>query len=140
MPIDFSLILLYNLVVPKQNIFINSLTDREKGVRKMPQTILIGYEIKIGTFPNEKTGEMIPYNNRILRFITDVGATSENVGYSPFKVKLKMQEIAKCLNLAANDSLVNDTLNKNLNKEFDVLWSPRDDSMVCVGVRLHPKS
>lgn len=101
----------------------------------MAQTVLIGYEIKTGKFPNEKTGELINYNNRILRFITDTGATSDNIGFSPFEVKLKMEDIAKSLGIGQNDNYVNDTLNKYLNKEFDVIYAPRNGSMVCVGIR-----
>lgn len=101
----------------------------------MAQTILIGYEIKIGKFPNEKTGQLVEYNNRILRFISDSGATPENVGYSPFEVKLKMTELAKSLGIGANDNFVNDTLTKNLNKEFEVSFAPKNGAMVCVGAR-----
>lgn len=102
----------------------------------MAKTVLIGYEIKTGRFPNEKTGELIPYNNRVLRFITDSGTSLDNIGFSQFEVKLKMEEVARCFGIGLNDQYVNETLSKNLHKEFEVLWAPKNGSMTCVGFRL----
>lgn len=106
----------------------------------MSKTVLIGFEIRSGSFPNEKTGELVPFNNRVLRFITDSGVTSENIGFSQFEVKLKMEDVAKCFGIGKNDQYVNETLAKNLHKEFEVLWAPKNGSMTCVGFRLLPKS
>lgn len=106
----------------------------------MSKTVLIGYEIKTGKFPNEKTGELIPYNNRVLRFITDSGVTSENIGFSQFEVKLKMEDVARSFGIGINDQFVNETLSKNLHKEFEIHWAPKNGSMTCVGFRLLPKS
>ena len=101
----------------------------------MSQTILIGYEIKSGSFPNEKTGELIPYNNRELRFITDAGATKDNIGFASFKEKFKMKDLAACFGVAENDKFVNDVLNQSLHKEFELSYAPRNDGMVCVAAR-----
>ena len=101
----------------------------------MSKTILIGYEIKIGTFTSDKTGEVLAYDNRVLRFVTDSGAKEDNVGFSQFKVKLKLADLAKYLGVAANDNLVNDVLKNNLHHEFELAWAPINDSMECVGLR-----
>ena len=106
----------------------------------MSKAILIGYEIKSGTFPNEKTGELISYNNRVLRFITNDGETKDNIGYAPFEVKFKMADLAKSLGVGEGDGFVNDCLSTNLHKEFEIHWRPVNGSMTCVGVSLVKRS
>ena len=101
----------------------------------MSKTILIGYEIKTGTFTSDKSGEVIPYNNRFLRFITDSGSKEDNVGFSQFIVKTKLADLAGYLGIAANDNLVNDVLKNNLHREFELAWAPINDTMQCVGLR-----
>lgn len=104
------------------------------------KTILIGYEIKIGTFPSEKTGEVIAYDNRVLRFITDSGAKEDNVGFSQFLVKMKLEDLARSLGVPADDNSVNNFLKSNLHHEFELAWAPSNDVMKCVGVRLKKSS
>jgi predicted metal-dependent TIM-barrel fold hydrolase len=102
----------------------------------MSKTVLIGFEIKNGKFTNEKTGELVEYNNRVLRFITDSGQTSDNIGFAQFEVKLKMEDVARSFGIGLNDQYVNETLSKNLHKEFEVLWAPKNGTMTAVGFRL----
>ena len=40
-------------------------------------TILIGFTRKVGTFTSDKTGEVVAYSNRDLRFITDSNPDSK---------------------------------------------------------------
>ena len=41
-------------------------------------TILIGFTRKVGTFTSDKTGEVVAYSNRDLRFITDSNPDSKH--------------------------------------------------------------
>lgn len=101
------------------------------------KTLLIGFEIKKGEFTSEKTGEVITYNNRVLRFITDTGSNGkDNFGYAAFNEKFKLNELAEMLGVAENETSVDSVLQNGLQKEWDVLYSPGYDSkMVCSFVR-----
>ena len=82
--------------------------------------LVIGYQVKIGNMT--KNGEAISWNNRVVRFITDVGSDSENVGFAPFEFSFKIDELSKILNVQPN--LVNDALNQLLQKEVYVNFAP----------------
>ena len=99
------------------------------------KTLLIGYEIKKGSFTSEKTGEVIDYNNRILRFITDSGSTKENVGYAPFSEKFKMTDLAKCFGVPETDVSVDAVLQNGLQHEWELAYRPVGDKMACVYVK-----
>lgn len=101
-------------------------------------TKLIGFEIKKGTFTNEKTGELVPYSNRALRFVTDDGADNKvNFGFSCYEEpKVKMSVIASALGISETDEAVDMALRNMLNKEVIVLRMPKNNELVCVGVRL----
>ena len=99
------------------------------------KTLLIGYEIKKGEFTSEKTGELITYNNRVLRFITDSGSTKDNVGYAAFSEKFKMSELAQCFCVPENDSTVDSVLQNGLQHEWELAYRPVGDKMACVYVK-----
>lgn len=101
----------------------------------MAQTILIGYEIRTGSFTNEKTGELVEYNNRKLRFITDSGATKDNIGFEAFTVQFKMKDLAACFRVGESDKLVDDVLNQSLHKEYELSYAPKNGEMTCVAAR-----
>lgn len=98
-------------------------------------TYLIGFEIKQGEFPNEKTGEIVPYNNRILKCVTDDGQNGTNFGFSGFEVKLKMSDVAFSLGVPERDESV-DTALKNINKkEIEIKSAPKNGTLAVVGFR-----
>ena len=45
------------------------------------KTLFIGYTRKVGSFTNEKTGELVEYSNRDLRFITDANPNTDVRGF-----------------------------------------------------------
>lgn len=94
-------------------------------------TIFIGFEIREGTFPNEKTGEMISYSNRMLRAITNDGADSSTFGYAAFEEKVKASDLAKWLNVANGN--VDNTLKNLINKEVEFKRAPKNGEFVVVG-------
>ena len=66
------------------------------------KTALIGFKISRGEM--DKNGEKVPYNSRTIRFITDMGQSEadaahlgdkDDVGFSPFEAKFKLDELAK---------------------------------------------
>ena len=52
------------------------------------KTKLIGYKISIGEMDDESNPKnKISYNSRTIRFITDMGETSDNIGFDMFDSK-----------------------------------------------------
>lgn len=98
--------------------------------------LVIGYQVKIGSM--KKNGEDISWNNRVVRFITDVGCDSENVGFSPFEFSFKLEELSKILNVQPN--LVNDALNQLLQKEVYVNFAPVNGELKVKSFGLKNKS
>lgn len=98
-------------------------------------TIFIGYEIRKGEFPNSKTGEVIPYDNRILRAITDDGADATNFGFSGFEEKIKTSELALWLGVSEKGDFVNERLKQLINKPVEFKRAPRNGEFVVVGFK-----
>lgn len=99
-------------------------------------TILIGYEVRKGEFTNPKTGELIPYNNRNLRAITNDGEDDNNVGYSAFEEKLKLSDLAKWLGLKETDIGVDTLLKQSINKPVEFKRAPRNGEFTVVGFKI----
>lgn len=99
-------------------------------------TILIGYEVRKGEFPNPKTGELIPYNNRILKAITNDGEDNHNVGYSAFEEKLKLSELSSWLGVSENDASVDSLLKQSINKPVEFKRAPRNGEFSVVGFKI----
>lgn len=98
-------------------------------------TYLIGFERSKGEFPNDKTGELISYDNRLLKCVTDDGNNENNFGFSGFEVKMKMSDVANSLGVSENGNAV-DTSLKNLScKEIEIIYAPRKNVMTVVGFR-----
>ena len=60
--------------------------------------ILTGYEVSAGTVINEKTGEAIPYDNRILYCVSD-DVAQEFHGFIPFQQKVKTADLVDWLSI-----------------------------------------
>lgn len=84
-------------------------------------TKFIGYKRKNGSFTNEKTGEVVSYDNYDLYFIT--GGVPEITGYYPSSYKIKGNSVRQILGMNAQvgDNEVLATLSRMVNK--DVLLS-----------------
>ena len=100
----------------------------------MSNTILVGFERKVGNFTNKSTGEVVNYSNRIIHFISDDGANSDNIGYAFLDVKLKLAELSSLLNVREDDTSVDDMLKSLINKHVVVKWAPRNGELVVVGL------
>ena len=98
------------------------------------KTVFMGYKINIGFM--DKNGEKVPYSSRTLRFVTDMGATDEDIGFSPFESKFKMSDLAKVLCVNANDRDVNEALNSIINKAVVCTFAPVFGELKCVGFKL----
>lgn len=98
-------------------------------------TYLVGFERKKGEFPNEKTGEIINYDNRLLKCITDDGANKDNFGFSGFEVKMKMVDVANSLGVSENGDSVDTSLKNLFRKEIEFIYAPRNNAMTVVGFR-----
>lgn len=97
------------------------------------KTIFIGYTRKVGSFTNEKTGELINYSNRDLRFITEGGANNDVVGFSQFVApKMKREQLSQILKVQDNDNAVDSALNALLNREVNTQFAPVGDTMSLV--------
>lgn len=108
-------------------------------------TLLIGYQRNVGQFPSKDTGELIDYSNRVLRFITNSGATTaqkgkENIGYSQFAEKMKLADLASILGVAEDDKAVDNALNALLQQEVITSFAPVGDKMSLVYFAPLPKS
>lgn len=98
-------------------------------------TYLVGFERRKGEFANEKTGELIGYDNRMLRFITDDGHNKDNFGFAGFELKMKMSDIAESLGVPATGEAVDTSLKNLFRKEVDIIYAPRNNVMTVVGIR-----
>ena len=87
-------------------------------------TYLVGVEPKKGEFTNDKSGEPIKYNNRLLNCVTDDLQDTNSFGFSCFQVKLKMAEIACSLGVSERDDAV-DTALKNICKNVSSMKKDR---------------
>ena len=92
--------------------------------------IFIGYTQSIGTFPDKNTGELIPYSNRSLRFITDSGAGGDNIGFTQFTAdKMKLAQLSEILKVPKTDEAVNSALTALLSKEVNCQFAPVNNEM-----------
>lgn len=100
-------------------------------------TIFLGFERSIGSLTSDKTGEVINYSNRYLKFATDDGNTDKTFGYSYFEFKkVKMSVLAESFGVKEDDEAV-DTVLKSLKlKPVEVVIAPRNNELTCVGIRL----
>lgn len=99
--------------------------------------ILIGYQINVGEFtPDDQPERKIPYSNRVLTFITDVGEDKYNIGFQPYKEKFKLADLARILDVQPDDKLVNDALKTMVNKVVNVQFAPIGDALKVVSFKL----
>lgn len=98
-------------------------------------TYLVGVEPKKGEFANDKTGELISYNNRLLNCVTDDGQNADNFGFSVFQVKLKMAEVAFSLGVPERDDSVDSALKNLCKKEIEFINAPKNGTLTVVGFR-----
>lgn len=97
------------------------------------KTILIGFTRRIGSFTSDKTGELIEYSHRDLRFITDSGANSDNIGFAQFTAeKMKLGQLASILKVKEDDVSVDNALNALLSKNVNLQFAPVGDQMKLV--------
>ena len=101
----------------------------------MAQTILIGYEVKSGTFPSKDTGELIPYSNRMIKCITDSGADSTHIGFDFFEEKIKLADLARYLGVKANDLSVDEKLYNLIHNAVEFSYAPRNGTLAVVGFK-----
>lgn len=98
------------------------------------KTVLIGFKISEGVM--QRDGKDVPYNSRTVRFITDMGANDEDVGFSPFEAKFKLEELAKVLGVNPNSNSVNDALRACVNKAVNCQFAPVYGELKCIGFTL----
>lgn len=99
------------------------------------KTVLIGFKINSGVFTADD-GKQVNYSNREVRFITDSGQDSLNVGFQAFTEKFKLSELASILHVQEDDRLVNDALNACVNKPVWVQFAPVGDKIRVVNFGL----
>ena len=99
------------------------------------KTVMIGYKISIGIMKG-KNGEDVNYNSRTVRFITDMGANSENVGFEPFEAKFKLDDLARVLGVNPDNIQVNEALNRCINKSVVCTFAPVFGELKCVAFSL----
>ena len=98
------------------------------------KTKLIGYKISIGEMDDESNPKnKISYNSRTIRFITDMGETSDNIGFDMFDSKFKRDELARILCVSPNDKDVNDALSCLIGKDVNCFYAPVYGQLKCVG-------
>ena len=95
------------------------------------KTILVGFKISIGEM--DKNGQKVPYNSRTIRFMTDMGATEEDIGFSPFEAKFKLADIAKVLGVNPNNNDVNEALKACINRPVICQYAPVYGELTVVG-------
>lgn len=109
--------------------------------------ILTGYEVSAGTVINEKTGEAIPYDNRILYCVSD-DVAQEFHGFIPFQQKVKTADLADWLNIPGgvnqngivNPLAVNKYLDSILQQPIKFRRGPnRKGEFVLTGISLAKK-
>ena len=97
------------------------------------KTIFIGFTRKVGSFTNEKTGELVEYSNRELRFITDSSPNSDVIGFSSFVApKMKLEQLAQILKVKKNDEEVDNALKALISQEVNTQFAPVGDTMSLV--------
>lgn len=110
--------------------------------------ILTGYEVSAGTITNKETGEVIPYNNRILYCVSD-DVSNEFHGFIPFQQKVKTADIAAWLNIPGaitatgniNVTVVDKYLDSVLQKEIRFRRGPnRKGEHVVTGLSVVNKT
>ena len=102
------------------------------------KTVLIGFEINIGTFENEQ-GKEVPYSNRVITFITNGGEDKKRKGFHPYSEKFKLADLADILSVQPNDALVNDALMSMVNKAVKVSFAPVNGTLKVVNFELEQK-
>lgn len=97
-------------------------------------TKFIGFKRKNGSFTNEKTGEVVQFDNYDLFFIT--GSVPDIVGYYPSEYRIKGNVIRQVLglNVNAGDSDVLSLLHDTINKEVMLSVLSVDDKPVVTGL------
>ena len=97
------------------------------------KTLFIGYTRKVGSFTNEKTGELVEYSNRDLRFITDANPNTDVRGFSQFvEPKMKLAQLAQILKVPETDEAVDKALTALLNREVNLNYAPLGDKLSVV--------
>ena len=97
------------------------------------KTLFIGFTRNVGTFPDKQTGELIPYSNRNLRFITDSGSGGDNVGFTQFNAdKMKLGQLAKILGVRETDNDVDNALSALLSKAVNTQFAPVNNEMKLI--------
>lgn len=102
------------------------------------KTVLIGFEINVGTFKNDQ-GKDVPYSNRIITFITNAGEDKKRKGFFPFDEKFKLADLADILGVQPDDQLVNDALITMVNKAVRVNFAPVGGTLKVVDFELEQK-
>lgn len=82
--------------------------------------VLIGFSVQSGSMT--KDGQNITWDNRVVRFITDVGESQTDIGFSPFEQKFKVDELSSILHVQPN--MVNDVLKSMVNKSVTLSFAP----------------
>lgn len=119
----------------------------DRGEWRVIMDILTGYEVSAGTVVNEKTGEVIPYDNRILYCVSD-DVAQEFHGFIPFQQKVKTADLADWLNIpgsttpsgVVNPLVVNKFLDGILQQPIKFRRGPnRKGEFVLTGISLAKK-
>lgn len=99
-------------------------------------TKFIGFKRKNGSFTNDKTGELVLYDNYDLYFIT--GGVPDITGYYPSAYKVKGNVIRQILGFEANvgDNDVLSFLHDMVNKDVLLSVLSVDDKPVVTGLAL----
>lgn len=99
-------------------------------------TKFIGYKRKNGSFTNEKTGEVILYDNYDLYFIT--GEVPDVIGYYPSSYKVKGNIVRQILGMPSEvgDDEVIKILHCMVNKDVMLSVLNVDDKPVLTGLAL----
>lgn len=110
-----------------------------KGEKNMA-TKFIGFKRKNGTFTNDKTGEVVAYDNYDLFLIT--GNVPDVSGYYPSAYKIKGNVIRQIVGLdsSAGDADVQSLLHAMINQEVLLNVLNVDDKPVVTGLALVPQS
>ena len=103
-------------------------------------TKFIGFKRKNGSFTNDKTGEVVQFDNYDLFFIT--GSVPEIVGYYPSEYRIKGNVIRQVLGLdsSAVDSDVLTQLHDMINNEVLLSVLNVDDKPTVTGLFLMPQA
>lgn len=103
----------------------------------MSKTILVGFTKNVGQFTSDKTGEVINYSNRELFCITNIGEDRKKYfGYTPFKEKLKLSDLAASLGCAESDTAVDQKLDTLINKPIEFERAPRNGEFQVIGFKV----